>query len=48
MQRFTPKVIERLKYYVYVYIDPRNDRPFYIGKGKGNRVFAHLKIDDDS
>ncbi len=31
-----------LKSYVYVYIDPRNGKPFYIGKGKGNRLFAHL------
>lgn len=23
-------------------IDPRNDKPFYIGRGKGNRAFAHL------
>ena len=28
--------------YVYVYIDPRDDKPFYIGKGKGGRLFAHL------
>ena len=31
-----------LKSYVYVYVDPRNDEPFYVGKGKGNRSFAHL------
>ncbi|MCX7010755.1 MAG: hypothetical protein NTY53_26520 [Kiritimatiellaeota bacterium] len=35
-----------LKSYVYVYSDPRNGRPFYIGKGKGDRLFAHL--DDTS
>ena len=28
-------------YYVYALIDPRNDKPFYIGKGKGKRVKAH-------
>jgi hypothetical protein len=28
-------------YYVYVLIDPRNDQPFYVGKGKGKRVEAH-------
>ena len=48
MHRFSPKVVEQLRFYVYVYIDPRNERPFYIGKGKGNRVFAHLAADDDS
>ena len=29
-------------YYVYVYIDPRNNEEFYYGKGSGNRKFAHL------
>jgi hypothetical protein len=28
-------------YYVYVLIDPRNNQPFYVGKGKGKRVEAH-------
>jgi hypothetical protein len=31
---------------VYVYSDPIDDKPFYIGKGQGNRVFSHL--DDPS
>lgn len=37
----------KLGYYVYLYSDPRNGRPFYIGKGKGNRVFSHLADDAD-
>lgn len=28
-------------YYVYRLIDPRNNLPFYIGKGKDNRMFKH-------
>jgi hypothetical protein len=31
-----------LVYYVYALIDPRNDTPFYIGKGKGRRAKTHL------
>ena len=43
MKRFSAKVVEHLKYYVYLYIDPRTDQTFYIGKGNGNRAFSHLK-----
>jgi hypothetical protein len=39
---FDNEVIGSLKSYVYLYIDPRDGRPFYIGKGVGNRLFAHL------
>lgn len=28
-------------FYVYELIDPRDGRPFYVGKGKGNRVHHH-------
>lgn len=30
-------------FYSYVYVDPRNDEPFYVGKGKRDRAYAHLK-----
>ena len=30
------------EYYAYALIDPRTDKPFYIGKGKGDRYKAHL------
>jgi hypothetical protein len=46
MQQFDRSEIEKLGYYVYVYNDPRNNSPFYVGKGQGNRAFAHL--DDNS
>ena len=42
---FPPEVAERLQYYVYRLIDPRNGETFYVGKGKGNRVFAHARGD---
>jgi len=46
--RFTPKVCEQLKHYVYLYVDPRDSRPFYIGMGVNNRCFAHLKDRSES
>lgn len=35
-------------YYVYVYIDPRNNEEFYYGKGRGNRKSVHLLAQGDS
>lgn len=40
--QFDPGEVAQLGYYVYVYSDPRNDKVFYLGKGKGNRAFGHL------
>jgi len=45
--KITGEIAKILKSYVYVYIDPRNGKPFYIGKGKGNRLFSHLKDQSD-
>ena len=39
---FPPAVSEELKTYVYRLIDPRDGETFYVGKGKRNRVFAHI------
>jgi hypothetical protein len=39
---FSPETIAELGYYVYRLVDPRNGSTFYVGKGKANRVFAHV------
>jgi uncharacterized protein len=39
---FPASVRKELGFYVYVYVDPRNDEVFYVGKGTGNRAFTHL------
>jgi len=39
---FPQSVIEQLDYYVYFLRDPGNKEVFYVGKGKGNRVFEHV------
>ena len=45
---FPTSVIEHLGYYVYTLIDPRTETVFYVGKGKGERVFAHVKGEIDN
>ena len=40
---FRDEVKKHLDHYVYRLIDPRNAQTFYVGKGQGNRVFAHAK-----
>lgn len=44
ISEFSPEVCEKLGYYVYRLVDPRNGKTFYVGKGKNNRVFAHAKM----
>jgi hypothetical protein len=39
--KISNSVSEKLGYYVYLLKDPRNKKPFYIGKGHGNRVIQH-------
>ena len=42
MQSFNTGVAKRLGHYVYRLIDPRSGQTFYVGRGHGNRVFAHV------
>jgi hypothetical protein len=44
MLSIPPEVARCLGYYVYLYVDPRSHRPFYVGKGCGERVLAHLGV----
>jgi uncharacterized protein len=48
---FSKSVTDKLQYYVYRLIDPRNGETFYVGKGSGNRVFEHVRgelhVEDD-
>lgn len=39
---FSPATIESIRSYVYVLAD-QDDKIFYVGKGQGNRVFAHVE-----
>jgi hypothetical protein len=41
-------VARKLKYYVYIYVDPADGRVFYVGKGKGRRASAHLTDSSES
>jgi hypothetical protein len=42
-QFFSEEIIDELGWYVYRLIDPRSGHTFYVGKGKGNRVFQHAQ-----
>lgn len=39
---FSPGVTDQIGSYVYLLIDPRDGAIFYVGKGMGDRCFAHV------
>jgi hypothetical protein len=43
-----PEVADRLGFYVYLYVDPRDGKAFYVGKGQGSRALAHLSASAES
>jgi hypothetical protein len=48
LDSIAPYVGEHLGFYVYLYIDPRTNEPFYVGKGQGERALAHLSDTTES
>lgn len=44
----TPDIANALGFYVYAYIDPRDESVFYIGKGVGARATDHLFDENES
>ena len=46
-ESFPADVARKLKTYVYRLIDPRNGETFYVGKGQGNRVFSHIRAEEN-
>jgi len=42
IKRLPRCVTRELGYYVYLYVDPETEKVFYVGKGKGNRMLAHV------
>jgi hypothetical protein len=47
IESFPAEVSHKLQTYVYRLIDPRNGETFYVGKGQGNRVFSHIRAEQN-
>jgi uncharacterized protein len=46
--KLSTDILKEMKYYVYLLSDPTDNEIFYVGKGKGNRAFYHLKDKSDN
>jgi len=44
---FDQSIAEQIGHYVYCLIDPRDNKVFYVGKGKNDRVFNHDTWSDE-
>ncbi|MGA2835785.1 MAG: hypothetical protein ABSF84_04235 [Acidimicrobiales bacterium] len=40
---FPPGVAAKIAVYVYLLVDPRTGRPFFVGRGRGDRCFRHVE-----
>ena len=45
---FSSSVIKKIGYYIYLHIHPETNEIFYVGMGKGNRAFQHLKDESET
>ncbi|GMN89055.1 hypothetical protein fsci_05410 [Francisella sciaenopsi] len=43
VKEFSSEICRELGFYVYRLIDSRDGKTFYVGKGKGNRIFEHVR-----
>ena len=41
-KKFSQAVIDSIGFYVYALQDPRDNRVFYVGKGKDERILQHV------
>ena len=41
-EHFAPAIASKLRSYVYLLVDPRTGRPFFVGRGRGDRCFDHV------
>lgn len=41
VKRISEDIARHLGHYVYLLVDPRDSRPFYVGKGRDSRALAH-------
>jgi len=44
---FPPGVVAKLGAYVYLLVDPRSGRPFFVGRGRGDRCHRHIQAARD-